>query len=77
MRADFGRVVIDEMPDPVMGDASEFRPLPKRAYRRFFARREDSAQAKSDDISELTANTRERLCFHAHARVSTPRIACV
>ena len=56
MGGDLGRVVIDEMSDPVMGNAPEFGPIPQGADRRLFACREDPAQAKADNVSELTSN---------------------
>jgi len=56
MGGDLGWVVIDEMSDAVMGDAPELGPIPQCAYRRLFACGEDSAQAKADNIRELTSN---------------------
>ena len=56
MGGDLGWIVIDEMSDPVMGNAPEFGPIPQGAYRRLLARGEDPAQAKADNIRELTSN---------------------
>jgi len=53
MRGDFSRIVINEVPDAVMRNAPEFRPLAECADRWFFAYGENSAQAKSEDVREL------------------------
>ena len=53
MNVDLGRIIIDEMSDAVMRDASEFRPFPQRAHRRLFACREYPAQAKAENVREL------------------------
>jgi hypothetical protein len=56
MGGNLGWVVIDEMTDPVVGNTPEFGPIPQRAYRRLFACGEYPAQAKADNIRELTSN---------------------
>jgi hypothetical protein len=45
VHADLIGIVIDEVPDAVVGDAAEFRPFPKGANRGLLACRENSAQA--------------------------------
>jgi len=53
MHADLGGVEVDEVPDLVKRNAPEFRPFPQRADGRLFARWENAAETKSDDIGEL------------------------
>ena len=53
MHADLGGVVIDEMADPMMGNAAEFRPLTQGANGGLATDREDATGAKTDDVSEL------------------------
>ena len=53
MNGDLRRIVINEMPDAMMRDATEFRPFPQRAHRRLLACREYPAQAKAENIREL------------------------
>jgi len=53
MRGDFSGVVINEVPDAVMRDAPELRPLAECANRWLFACREDPAEAKPEDVREL------------------------
>jgi hypothetical protein len=47
MGADFARVVIDEMPDAVVRDSPQLRPLPKCANRWLLAGREDPARPQT------------------------------
>lgn len=51
---DLSGVVIDEMADLVMRNATKFRPGAKRADRRLFAGREYPALAKAGDVGKLT-----------------------
>ncbi len=50
MEGDLGRVVINEMPDPVMWDAPKLRPFPQGADGGLLARREYPARAEAEDI---------------------------
>ena len=50
---DFGRIVVNEMPDAVVRDAPEFRPIAQRADRRLLARGKNATQAQADDVSQL------------------------
>jgi len=51
---DFGRIVVNEMPDAVVRNAPEFCPVAKRADRRLLALRKNTAQTQADDVSKLT-----------------------
>jgi len=68
VRCDFGRVIINEVPNAVVWDAPEFCPTSQRANGGFFVFGKNPAEAETDDVSELV------LCegcilwrFHAHA----------
>ena len=50
---DLSGIVIDEMADFVVRDATQLRPGAKRANRRLFAGGEHSALAQTDNIREL------------------------
>jgi hypothetical protein len=54
MQADFSRVIIDEMPEAVVGNALELCPFPEGADRRFLARWKDTTEPKAHDIGKLT-----------------------
>jgi len=53
MHGDFCGIVVNEVSNPVMGDAPELGPLAQRANRWFFACREYPAQAQAEDVREL------------------------
>jgi len=53
MIGDLSRVKIDEVPNAMMRDAPEFGPVPQGADARFLALRENSAEAKTDDVGKL------------------------
>jgi hypothetical protein len=71
MGADLARVVIDEVPDAVMRNSPQFRPLPKGANRWFLACREDPARPQTLYVRELSSCHCFVLCFHAHGCAST------
>lgn len=48
-----GEVIVNEMPDAVMRDVPEFRPVAQRADGGFLVFRENPAEAKADDVREL------------------------
>jgi hypothetical protein len=56
---DLSGVVIDEMANFMVRDATELRPGAKRADRRFFAGGEYSALTQTYDIRELTSRNGE------------------
>jgi len=41
------------MPDPVVRDAAQLRPLAERAHRGFFALGENAGEAETEDIGEF------------------------
>lgn len=53
MVRDFGGVVVDEVPDPMVRDATEFRPVAQGANRGFFALRKNAAKTEADDVGKL------------------------
>ena len=67
-----GRIIIDEVTDAVMGNATEFRPFTKRADGGLAAGREDARGAESDDVGELggEAGSGNRGRIHAQGAVS-------
>jgi len=58
MHPDLGRVVVDEVPNPVEWDEPEFGPFPEGSNGRLFAGWENAADAKANDIGELTSGAR-------------------
>jgi hypothetical protein len=48
-----GEVIVNEMPDAMMRDVAEFRPIAQRADGGFLVFRENPAEAKADDVREL------------------------
>ena len=68
---DLSGVVIDEMADLVMGNATKLRPGAKRADRRLSADGEHPAQAKTDDIRKLAFDWGRDWRFHALSCMST------
>jgi hypothetical protein len=54
MIGNLGRVIIDEMADFVMGDATELCPGAEGADRWLFAGGKYAALAKADDVGKLT-----------------------
>lgn len=66
-----GRVVIDEVTDPVMRDAAKLRPGAKRTDRRLLARWEYPAKAEADDVRKLAFRDGRYWRFHIIGCTST------
>ena len=58
MDLDLDRIVIDEMPDPVIRDAPQLRPFAERAHRRLLAGREYPAPTEPENIRESVFDER-------------------
>jgi hypothetical protein len=82
VRRNFSGVVIDEVSDAVMRDATEVRPISQRADRRLLVFRKNAAAAQADDIGEGAfriwkgaLGVRNRLGFHDPVFRSTRQVA--
>jgi hypothetical protein len=72
MHCDLCRIVIHEMPNPVMRNPTQAGPFPQRSNRRLTTRRENPARAQPRDISQ-GVRVRSRLWrdFHTVDAAST------
>jgi hypothetical protein len=71
MHRNFGRIVVNKVPDAVMGDTPKLRPRPESADRGFFAGRKYPTLAQTDNIRELASKKGRDWCFHASSFPST------
>ena len=77
MRPYFSHVVVHEVPDSMMGDATQTRPLTERPDRRFFSDREDAAATEGLNVHKGRGGKRGRLeGVHALTGASTRATEC-
>lgn len=69
MHGDLGRVEINKVTYPVIGDAAELGPLAQGANRWLATLREKPAGAEACDVREVGKGRCRQLRFHTLARV--------